>query len=67
MVRIVGSYCSGPVVQNPVRDRSLIMGEGGGLEKGGGLNYFCLNWGRPQTEKYVTWGDPICENVENIL
>jgi hypothetical protein len=43
------------------------MGEGGGLEKGGGLNYFCLNWGRPQTEKYVTWGDPICENVENIL
>jgi hypothetical protein len=22
------------------------------------INYFCLNWGRPQTEKYVTRGDP---------
>jgi hypothetical protein len=31
-------------------------GRGGG--KGGGFNYFCLNWERPQTEKYVTRGDP---------
>jgi hypothetical protein len=31
---------------------------GGGLEKGGSFNYFCLNWGRPQIEKYVTRGDP---------
>ena len=25
-----------------------------GEKMGGGFNYFCLNWGRPQTEKYVT-------------
>jgi hypothetical protein len=37
---------------NNVRDRS---GGGGG---GGGRWYFCLNWGRPQTEKYVTRGKP---------
>jgi hypothetical protein len=28
------------------------------VRKGGGFNYFCLNWGRPQTEKYVTRGAP---------
>jgi hypothetical protein len=42
-----------------LRDRSLIMGGGWWARKGGWLyNYFCLNWGRPQTEKYVTRGDP---------
>jgi hypothetical protein len=31
---------------------------GGGWEKGGAFNYFCLNWRRPKTEKYVTRDDP---------
>jgi hypothetical protein len=38
------------------KGRSLIMGGGGVGEKrgaGGGFNYFCLNCGRPETEKYV--------------
>jgi hypothetical protein len=30
------------------------------MRKRSGFNYFCLNWGRPQTEKYmyVRRGDP---------
>ena len=41
-----------------LRDRSLIMGGGRWVRKGGGFKYFCLNWEQPQTEKYVTRGDP---------
>jgi hypothetical protein len=37
----------------------LSMGE----KKGGGFNYFCLNWGQPQTEKYMQWAIPICFNT----
>ena len=35
-------------------------GGGGGrcVRKGGGFNYFCLNWGRPQTEKICDKGRP---------
>jgi hypothetical protein len=52
----VSMFSCGP--RSRVRHRSLIMGGGGGWENVGGFNYFCLNWGRPQTEKYLTSGDP---------
>jgi hypothetical protein len=45
-------------VNKGLRDRSLIMGEGAVGEKRGAASTAWLIWGRPQTEKYVTRGDP---------